>query len=213
MGSIQGILFDNDGTLVDTHDLILASFRHATREVLGHVPPDEVLMAKVGTPLAEQMKDFTDDPAVQEELLRVYREHNHRAHDQAIALFPGVLDGLREARERGMRMGVVTAKLHELAWHGLEITGAAPYLDVLIGADDCPAFKPDPAPVRAAVAQLGLTPAQCLYVGDSPFDMQAGNAAGCVTVAVLWGMFSEERLRAENPTYVISSFDELLALI
>lgn len=213
MGYFKGILFDNDGTLVDTHDLILSSFRYATQTVLGHALPDDVLMAKVGTPLAEQMKDFSNDPTVQEELLRVYREHNHRVHDQAISLFPDVLDGLREAHGRGVRMGVVTAKLHALAWHGLEITGAAPYLDVLVGADDCPAFKPDPAPVRTGAAQLDLQPEQCLYVGDSPFDMQAGNAAGCTTVAVLWGMFSEERLRAEEPAYVISSFDELLALL
>ena len=93
-GSIKGVLFDLDGTLVDSHDLILASFRYATREVLGREIPDEALMAKVGQPLAVQMWDFTDDAAVHDELLRVYRDHNddararHTAHRAAEAQAP-----------------------------------------------------------------------------------------------------------------------------
>ena len=124
--TIQAILFDNDGTLVDTHDLILESMRHATREVLGHELPEDILMARVGTPLSDQMKDFTDDPELQEALVASYRAHNLTVHDRVIALFPDVLDGLRTLKEQGFQLGVVTSKLHELAWRGLEITGAAP---------------------------------------------------------------------------------------
>ena len=209
---IRGILFDNDGTLVDTHDLILASFHHAVRTVLGRDFPDSVLMAKVGIPLDDQMRDYSDDPATQAELSRVYREHNHAHHDQEIALFPGVGEGLARLDASGMAMGVVTAKRHELAWHGLDILGAAVHLRCLVGCDDCATSKPDPAPVLMACELLDLAPAECLYVGDSPYDIQAGNAAGCPTVAVLWGMFGEDVLRAEDPTHVIRSFDELDAL-
>ena len=212
MGEIRAVLFDNDGTLVDTHDLILASFRHATREVLGHALPDDVLMARVGTPLSEQMKDFTDDPALQEALLVSYRTHNHAIHDQAVALFPGVLEGLQALHEIGLPLGVVTSKLHALAWRGLEITGAAPYIDCMIGADDCPLFKPDPAPVALGAERLGVEPGACLYVGDSPFDMQAGRGAGCVTVAVTWGMFDRATLEAQQPDYIIDTMAELVQI-
>ena len=92
--AIRGILFDNDGTLVDTHDLILDSMRYGTRTVLGRVIPDDRLMAKVGIPLADQMLDFTDSLEQRDELLRVYREYNHAYHDQTIRLFPGVAEGL-----------------------------------------------------------------------------------------------------------------------
>lgn len=211
--AIRGILFDNDGTLVDTHDLILESFRYTLKAVLGAEPSDEEIMRGVGTPLAAQMATFSDNRQIQEELLRVYREHNHAHHDQTIAAFPGVVDGLARLHDRGIVIGVVTAKMHALAWHGLEIVGAAPYLSCLIGADDCALSKPDPAPIAQAVTLLGLAPEECLYVGDSPYDIQAGNAAGCITVAVLWGMFSEGVLQAENPAHVITSFSELEALI
>ncbi len=202
MAAFRGVLFDNDGTLIDTHDLILDSMRHATREVLGCQLPDEVLMAKVGQPLAVQVRDFTDDAAAQEEWLAVYREYNHRCHDERVRAFPGVRECLEELAGAGMKLGVVTSKLHALAWHGLEICGLAPYLSCCIGSDDCDRFKPDPKPVTYGLQTLGLAAAECPYAGDSPFDMQAGGGAGCPTVAVTWGMFPRAVLEAEHPAWV-----------
>lgn len=210
MAAIRAVLFDNDGTLVDTHDLLLASFRHATTEVLGAPLPDDVLMAKVGQPLAVQMRDFSDDPAVQEALLASYRAYNHEKHDAAVRLFPGVVEGLERLKEAGYAMGVVTSKMSPLAKHGLEVLGIAEYFDCLVGADTCDEHKPHPGPVRLGARLLGFEPEHCVYVGDSPFDMQAGGGAGCRTAAVLWGMFEEERLRAESPDRVCATFDELV---
>ena len=208
---VKGILFDNDGTLVDTHDLILASMRHSTRTVLGRVIPDDVLLRKVGQPLAVQMRDFSDDPEEQREILRVYREHNHAIHDEVVRAFPGVAEGLATLVERGYALGVVTSKMHALAWRGLEITGLAPYLACCIGADDCKRFKPEAEPVLRGAEALGLTPDQCIYVGDAPFDIQAGKAAGTLTAAALWGMFPAEVLRAEEPDFVFATFADLAA--
>ena len=209
---MKGILFDNDGTLVDTHDLILSSLRYCTRTVLGRVIPDNELMCKVGQPLAAQIADFTSDEAERAELIRVYREHNHAAHDQAVKAFPDAAQALAQLQSCGMKLGVVTSKMHALAWRGLGITGLTPYLECCIGCDDCPKFKPDPEPVIMGVEALGLTPGECLYVGDSPFDLQAGHAAGCKTVAVTWGIFTEEELVAENPDYLCHTFSELVEL-
>ena len=208
--NVQGILFDNDGTLVDTHDLILSSMRHATRAVLGRVMPDEQLMAKVGIPLADQMMDFASSIEQRDELLRVYREHNHAHHDAAVKLFPGVLEGLQQLAAAGVAMGVVTSKKAPLATRGLQITGAWPYLNCLVGPDDCERAKPHPEPVLKGVELLGLEPGACAYVGDSPFDIQAGNAAGLTTVAVSWGMFSTESLAQENPDYTFNTFADLV---
>ncbi len=213
MARCKGILFDNDGTLVDTHDLLLVSFRHCTEQVLGRTYPDDVLLHGVGTPLAEQMWDFTDDPETQQELLRVYREYNHKIHDEMIKAFPDVPDGLAALRERGHALGVVTAKMRWLAWRGLEITNLAPYFSCCIGADDCELHKPHPDPIIMGCERLGLDPGACLYVGDSPYDIQAGNAAGCMTAAVLWGMFGEGVLRDQKPTFVCNDFDELVEAV
>lgn len=213
MAVIKGILFDNDGTLVDTHDLILASMRYSTRAVLGRVIPDEDLMRKVGQPLAVQMRDFDSDPAVQSEILRVYREHNHAHHDSAIRAFPGIEGQLRRLKDAGFSLGVVTSKMHALAWRGLEITGLSPYLDCCIGADDCERFKPEAEPILRGAAALGVQPAQCVYVGDAPFDIQAGRAAGCKTIAVLWGMFSKNELALESPDCFCAAVENLEDLI
>ena len=208
---VKAILFDNDGTLVDTYDIILASMRHSTREVLGRIIPDEELLRKVGQPLAVQMCDFTDDPALQQEILRVYREHNHAIHDQAVKAFPGVREGLAQLAECGLALGVVTSKMHALAWRGLQITDLAPYLSCCIGADDCAHFKPEAEPVLRGAQALGFSPDECLYVGDAPFDIQAGKAAGALTGAALWGMFSARQLRAESPDFEYDTFADLVA--
>ena len=207
---LRAILFDNDGTLVDTHDIILESMRYSTRKVLGRVIPDDALMRKVGQPLAVQMRDFTDDPALQEEVLRVYREYNHAIHDEAVKAFPGVAEGLAALKEGGFKLGVVTSKMHWLAWRGLEITGLSRYLDCCIGADDCVRYKPEAEPVLRGAEQLGIAPAECLYVGDAPFDIQAGKAANTLTAAALWGMFAAADLRVESPDFEYESFSDLV---
>lgn len=207
--ALKAILFDNDGTLVDTHDIILASFRYASREVLGRVFPDDVYMAKVGQPLAVQVDDLTSDPARKERFLKVYRAHNATIHDDMIRAFPGLLELLDRFRNAGFAMGVVTSKMRGTAWGGLKVVGAAPYFDCIVGSEDTEAHKPDPDPVILGCEKLGVNPSECVYVGDAPFDVQAGSAAGCSTVGVTWGMFDEETLRRAGATHIAHTMDEL----
>lgn len=211
--ALQGVLFDLDGTLLDTHDLILASFRHATRAVLGVQIPDEKLMARVGVPLLDQMGDFTDDPAMQQELVDVYREHNARVHDELVRIFPGVQASVETLREKGLALGVVTSKRSDIARNGLRVFGLEDAFAFVIGSDSCARHKPDPDPVLLGCERLGLDPSVCAYVGDSPFDLQASRAAGTYTVAATWGMFPEAVLLAEHPDAVCRAPKELVGLM
>src|SRR5574340_149382 len=211
--SIQAGLFDLDGTVVDTIPHILASFRHATNDVLGAPLPDEELMYHVGVPLARQMRYFTDDEGVAERLLASYREFNHRTHDEMAEIFPGTLRTLQALRSAGLRMGIVTSKSRVMAERAIALFDLEEYFDVLVTADDTDAHKPEPLPVLEGLRALGVEPARAVYVGDSPADIEAGNAAGTATVGATWGVADRARLAAACPDAIIDDIDELPALL
>lgn len=212
LSQVKAVLFDLDGTLLDTYQLILDSMRYTIRTELGLEYSDEQLMAKVGQPLAVQMTDFAPDPRVADVLVETYREYNETLHDKVVRAFDGIPEVLAAFKGVGLALGVVTSKRHELAQRGLDITGLSQYLDFVVGPDDWPEFKPAPGSVLYGCRLVGCDPCECVYVGDSPFDIQAGNGAGCFTIAALWGMFSEETLRAQAPSYVCAQPGDILSL-
>lgn len=208
---LKAVLFDLDGTLIDTEAMILASFKHATATVLGRDIPNRELLAMVGMPLDAQMELI--DPARAQELAVTYREHNHRVHDELIQGFPGVCETLKELLGQGYRLAVVTSKRHELALRGLSCFGLEGCFEFVLGADDTAQHKPKPGPLLDAAARMGLPPCACVYVGDSPYDMQAARAAGTVAVAALWGMFAREQLVSAGAEHEAAAIGELPGLI
>lgn len=202
------VLFDFDGTIIDSGAIILASFRHATKTVLDRELSDSELMVAVGTPLREQMELIDPDRA--DELVEVYRAHNEPLHDQLEAC-PGMLDVLRQLCEEGRRMGVVTAKRGSTVELAFAVLPLRDYFDVVVTADDVARHKPAPDPLLAALEPLEAAPEEAVYVGDSPFDVAAAKAARVHAIAVTWGgMHSEDALRAEGPDAVVSTPRELL---
>lgn len=209
MSGFDPVLLDLDGTVIDSVALIRESHRHAVRTVLGEEWEDERLVANVGRPLLEQMAVFS--PERSEELYHVYREWNHANTAALLLPYEGVETVLRELRASGRRLGIVTSKSRDavdLAW------GVLPALrelfDVEITADDSGRHKPHPDPVLAALGAVGAGPGGACYVGDAPFDIEAGNAAGVTTIAVTWGFFSREDLVAASPDAVVTTPAELL---
>lgn len=200
LSRVQAVIFDADGTLMDTYNIILSSMRHTICDHLGKDLTEGELMAHIGTPLVTQMNAHAEgDEAKAEELIKIYREHNASIHDAGIREFAGTKEALERLRDAGYKMGVVTSKSHNMAERGLTVTGLIDFFDVLIASDDWPEHKPAPGPIIHAADVLGVRPEDCAYVGDSPFDIQAANGAGCVSVAALWGMFSKNTLEAEAP--------------
>ena len=209
---LEAVLFDFDGTLIDTGGLILASFRHTMREALGRDDlSDEELMRNVGVPLLKQMEEFA--PGRGEELVAVYRKHNHAHHDEIAEPFEGVDALLSGVRDLGLPIGIVTSKGQVAFGMGERLIGLDGKVDLVVTADDVHTHKPDPFPLVYAADKLGVDVTRTVYVGDSPHDMAAAKAAGSVAVAALWGMFSEESLVAESPDHVASSPREVLELL
>ena len=179
------VLFDLDGTLIDSGAIILASFRHATQTVLRREIPDAELAALVGgSNIHDQMRSI--DAAQVDELVRVYREHNEPLHDELEA-FEGIEHVLAELRRQGRRLGIVTAKRRKTVELAFAVLPLERYFDVVVNSDMTERHKPDPEPVLAALERLGAEPANAAFVGDSPFDVASGKAAGVFTVAVAWG--------------------------
>jgi pyrophosphatase PpaX len=207
------VLFDLDGTLIDSGPIILASMQHAVRTVLDRDIAYEELAATVGGQgLVAQMAEL--DPDRVDELIEVYREHNDPLHD-TLEAFAGMVDVLPRLRADGRRLGIVTAKRHRTVALAFD---RFPWLEeqfeVVIGHEDTERHKPDPDPVLAALKRLDATPDEAAYVGDSPFDIRAAKAAGAFAIAVSWGgIHSEERLRAEEPDAVVHSPEELLDVV
>jgi pyrophosphatase PpaX len=206
------VLFDLDGTLIDSGEIILSSFRHATRTVLEREIPDEVLAAAVGgSNIYDQMRAFDEDQA--EELVRVYREHNEPLHDELVA-FEGIERVLERLQSEGRKLGIVTAKRRrtvDLAFAMLPLEG---FFGAVVTSELTENHKPHPEPVEKALELLGSSPGDSAFVGDSPFDMGAGKAAGVFTVAVSWGKIHPvERLLETGADTVVHSPEELLDVL
>jgi pyrophosphatase PpaX len=204
------VLFDLDGTLVDSAAIILASMKHAATTVLEREIPDAELMAAVGGPgLRAQMEALAADRV--DELVRVYSEHNVGLHD-GLQPCAGILDVLEELHRQSRRLGVVTAKRRATLALAFEVLPALDrYFEVRIGAEDTERHKPDPEPLLVALDRLGEPAAGAVYVGDSPFDVAAAKAAGMDAIAVTWGrIHSRERLAREEPDAIVETPGELL---
>lgn len=203
------VLFDLDGTLIDSGAMILASFRHATQTVLRREIPDEELVAAVGgTTIHDQMRSF--DPDRVDELVEVYRRHNLPLHDELQA-FEGVEELLATLAGQGRKLGVVTAKRRLGVDRAFEILDIGRYFDAVVSTGDTENHKPHPEPVLHALELLGSRPEEAAFVGDSPFDVAAGRAAGVFTIGVSWGgLHSEQRLLDEGADLIVHSPQELL---
>ena len=211
--SPPAVLFDLDGTLIDSIELILNSARHAFTSVDRTCPSDSEWLTGVGIPLPTMLRRYARDDADLEALLRGYRAYQMANHDRLVRCYDAVADTLTELERRGHQIGVVTSKSDALAMRGLATSGILRFMDVIVGCDSSSRHKPDPEPVRLALERLDREPHEAVFVGDSVHDMEAGNAAGVITIAALWGPFDRETLEASGPRYYLESISALPGLL
>jgi len=197
----RAYLFDLDGTLIDSAELIFASYRHTLVTHRGTAPPDEYWLAGFGTPLRVQLAPFARDDGHLECLVETYREFNLARHDALVRPFPGIRGALDGLREGGAALALVTSKARAGAQRGLRVCGLDDLFRTIVAADDVEKHKPDPTPVVTALEHLDTRPHQAVFVGDSPHDMAAGRAAGVRTAAALWGPFPRDALEPLDPDH------------
>ena len=219
----RAVLFDLDGTLIDTTDLILRCFRHAWRTVCGREHSRQALIETFGMPLRDAMQRLLSQGngnhrngaedghgELVNRLLAEYRVFNVTNHDVIARPFDGVQRTIEELRRRGYRTGVVSSKGRELGMRGLRLCALEELVDTTIFLEDTEHHKPRPEPILAALDRLGLNCRQAAYVGDSAHDLMAGRDAGVRTVAALWGPWPRLALERESPDFLAKSLSDLL---
>ena len=210
---IKGVLFDLDGTLVNTTPLILESFRHTFKQFGMPVPSDGELVAGFGLPMRTAVTAYMLEEMA-DEFCDAYRAYQRTRHDELIEGIDGVAETLSALKQSGIKMAVVTSKKRPAAIRDLGCYDLVEYFDTIIACDDCTENKPLPGPSLMALKRLGLRGADCLAVGDSPYDLQSARAAGCQTAAVRYTSFDWNFILNEGkPDYVLNKMTDLLTLI
>lgn len=202
---IKAVLFDFDGTLLNTNDLIFASYEHAFQQVLGRGITDEEIHSLYGRPLYSSLEVYGQ---YQDELYRIYREYNESNHDALVKKFPGAEEGVYLLKQHGYKTAVVTSKRQETLKRGLRVLGLEHMFNGLITPDDTPRHKPDPMPVLLACERLGVLPEECIMVGDSIFDFECGKRAGTQLAGVNYST-TRKQLLAYEPKYMVDTLLEL----
>lgn len=205
---IDTILFDLDGTLIDSNQLIIDSFKAVFDKQYPNLKVSEAeYVSFIGPTLWESFGKYEKDPVKVDALVQLYKVHNKNNHDGAIKPFPHAVDLLRTLKQRGYKVGVASSKMHEVVNQGLRISGLIDFVDVVVGMDDVTLHKPNPESLFKALELLGGNKA--IYIGDHPNDIKAGKNANMTTIGVSY-TWHLDKLKEANPDYLINDLMEVL---
>lgn len=212
MNHIRTMLFDLDGTILDTNELIIRSFLEALKGVVAEDFDREHIIPSMGLTLTDQMKQFSGRDEVAD-LIAVYREVNLRLHDELVKPFAYVNEVIKRLHGEGIQIGVVTTKMRMTTERGLKFVGLHEYIDAIVTLDDVTHPKPHPEPVTMAMELLKADPASTIMVGDSTVDMQSAAAAGAIAVGVAWSLKGAQVLRDAGAKHVIDDMRDLYSFV
>ena len=208
---ITTLLFDLDGTLIDTNELIIKSFMHT----LGNYYPDrykrEDVLPFMGPSLVETFSSI--DPERTEEMVQRYFAYNIENHDRYVTEFEGVYESIKKLKEEGFKLGIVTTKRAETAALGLKLTKLEPFFETVVTLDDVTKTKPDPEPIYKALDFFGSRPEEAMMIGDNYHDILAGKNAGTKTAGVAWSLKGKDFLQSFEPDYILDTMDDLLQIL
>lgn len=208
--NIKTVLFDFDGTLIDTNELIYKSFVYTFEQYGYHFTKDEILQFN-GPPLWHTFSTINDQLA--EEMIQTYREHNAKYHDEYVSLFPNVIETLDILKQQGYQLAIVSAKMRAGVEQGIEATNLSSYFDTIVTIDDVSNPKPHPESVLKALQNLYAEPGHAIMIGDNYHDIKAGNKAGTKTAGVSWSVKGEAYLQQYKPTYMLNDMTDLLKIV
>jgi pyrophosphatase PpaX len=212
-GGIRAVLFDFDGTLADSTDLIMQAFRHTMSRFLDAPPADDEWLSGFGTPLRVNIARFARSAEEAEAMMDVYRTFQEARYDELLRPFPGAPEMVEELARRGVPMAVVTSRYRRSTLRGMELCGMLDHIPVVVTPEDVEHAKPHPEPVFHALGRLCIDADRAVFVGDSPHDIESGRGAGVWTAGVLWGPFPHDVLRRSAPDFLLEEQRQVLDLL
>lgn len=212
--NVETILFDLDGTLLDSIGGVKKSLNH----VITKFSPSSSLTADdlivhVGKPLRDilGLLEHSHDSSL-ETLVRAYLDHNQKIIP-SLKLFEGISLVLRNLSERGFKLGIVTSKRRDSTDISVREFNLEQYFTVILTSDDSQNHKPHPEPILRAIESLDSDVTKTIYVGDAIYDIQAARAAGCLSAAALWGTLDAEKLVNEKPSVLFNHPQDILSFL
>ncbi len=210
----KAVLFDFDGTIMNTNDIIIQSWQHTFRAAEGAERPLEDITHSFGEPLSLTMAKMFPDRDT-DEMVNTYRDYQRKVYTESIQMFPGIAELITELKARGYLMGIVTSRLWESTTQGLYKFDIAHLFDAVVSAEDTTVHKPNPEPCLICLDKLGLEPQEAIFVGDSKFDVLCARNAGVKSVLVGWSICvtDEQKDGIYRPDYYIEKPEELLEIL
>lgn len=208
---INTILFDLDGTVLDTNNLVVESFQHTYRTITGAEREREYIVKSFGEPLAITMEREFEIPV--EDAVRIYREYHYEQFEDLIDIFTGISEAIIHLYNKGYKLGVVTSRLKNTTMKGLKKYDLEKYFQCIITADDTTKHKPNPEPILIALDRLQSLPEESLMIGDSVFDIQCARNAAVKSAIVTWSETLPEVYLAEKPDYIIEKPEDIVSIL
>ena len=216
MKKVNTIMFDFDGTIMDTNDIILNSWNYTFNVLRGHDADRDLMLEHFGEPLELSMKKFFDaEGDTVKEYIDIYRSYQTDNFVNDIKLFPGVPEMLESLKNAGYTLALVTSRLKHTTMQGVEKFGLERYFDVVITANDCTKHKPDPQPINITLEKLGKKAEEAVMVGDTVMDLDCAKNAGVMSVLVGWSMAlpPEKVTKNDAPDYILRNAADMLPFL
>lgn len=208
---IKAVLFDLDGTLIDTNDLIINSFKYTYKKHLNIDVDEKDIVMHFGEPLLDTLAQYDKQNA--HVLIQTFRQYNESIHDKFTKKIEGAEETLKELRNLGIKVGVVTSKRRELAERGLNLFSLLDIMDVVVTPEDTTKHKPDGDPVIKACEKLNINPKEAVMVGDSHFDILCGKSAGAKTCLVKYTALPVDKIMEHNPDYSVEKINDIANIV
>ncbi|WML24941.1 pyrophosphatase PpaX [Neobacillus sp. OS1-33] len=208
---ITTILFDLDGTLIDTNELIITTYLHTLEKYYPSKYQREDVLPFLGPTLHEAFGSI--NPDLVEEMVLEYRAFNIANHDELVTEFAGVFETMQSLKDKGFKLGIVTTKRHDVTLKGLRLMDLERFFEVVVTYDHVSKTKPDPEPIFKALEQLDSTPEETMMVGDNYHDILAGKNAGTVTAGCAWSIKGRDYIAKYEPDYILENMADLLTIL